>query len=309
MFKMKTLFLILFTVVLSSCSTTKITVALTSDVLKEGLPAFYQEEDYELARSGLESNLKLLEVFLNADKKNKTLKRLLAQAFGGYTFIFLETDLLKEKNSLKRKRIIERAIKFYVRERNYGLSVLSVKDDFKTAMAKNNMTLLKQASYNITDKEGLFWTIFNWALLINLNKSSVDTISGLPKLKILVDRMLELDEGFFYGAPLALKATLECALPRMLGGKPAVGIELYKKALKKGKREMLMVQLLYAQYGTPSVQDKKAFLKLYNEIMSTPDDINKDILLINKAVKIKAPAIKESTLDLFMDDDDDDDDD
>ena len=291
---------ILISLTLTSCSTTKLTVDLTSNVLKEGIVTFFEESDMELARRGMESNIKFLEVFHRANPENKNMRILLAQVYGGYSFIFLETDALYPKNKEDIKRNTERISEFYFRGLNYGLSILKEKPRFKRAIEKNNLPLLTKAAGNIKDPEILFWTIFNWTLLINLNKSSVEHISDLPKLNILVDRMLELDRSFFHGAPLAIKAVIECAMPKTLGGKPEKGIKLLEEALEIGKRNFLITQLMYAQYCTPAVQDKKMFYKLVNEINKFDPNTNPDVVLINKAVKEKIPMVKHKVKELFL---------
>jgi len=88
---------------------------------------------------------------------------------------------------------------------------------------------------------------------------------------------------------------------KMLGGKPDVGVKLMDQALESAKRGMLITQLLYAQYCAPAVQDKKLFYSLTNEIEKANIDTIKDAILINMSVKMKAPVIKRSVKDLFID--------
>ena len=294
-------FLILayFIIVASSCSTTKLAVDITSDALKKGIPAFYEENDLELARHGLESNIKLLEVLQRADTRNENLRILLSQAYGGFAFIFLETDLLYAKNDAERERLTKRISEFYTRGLNYGLSILKEDKRFNTALKKNDLEMIESSAHDITKREALLWTVFNWALLINMNKSNVDQISDFPKVKVLADRMVQLDKGFFHGTPLALRATLECAMPKMLGGKPDIGVKMMEESLKESEHKFLITQFLYAQYCTPAVQDKKKFYELSTEIENTDADILKDVTLINTSVKNKIPEVKKKVKDLF----------
>ncbi|MCX6113021.1 MAG: TRAP transporter TatT component family protein, partial [Proteobacteria bacterium] len=154
-------------------------------------------------------------------------------------------------------------------------------------------------AHDITKREALLWTVFNWALLINMNKSNVDQISDFPKVKILADRMVQLDKGFFHGVPLTLRATLECAMPKMLGGKPELGVKMMEESLKESEHKFLITQFLYAQYCTPAVQDKKRFVELSTEIEKTDADILKDTTLINTSVKNKISEVKKKVKDLF----------
>jgi len=295
----------LFSVVLvavSSCSTTRLGVSITADTIKSGIGAFYEEGDFELARHGLEANIKLLEVFYKADPSNKNIRILLSQAYAGYTFIFLETDLLYAHNQNEADKITVRMNDFYNRGLKYGLSILTDEDAiFKKAVEKNDLELFTASASKLTEQEALFWTVFNWSLLLNMNRDSADVISNLPKLHVLADRMILLNKSFMNYAPLALKGTLECSMPKMLGGKPDKGVKRMEEALAGSKHSFLAIQFLYAQYCTPAVQDKKMFLSLVDEIDKTDLGINSDVKLINTAIKLKMPVIKKSVIKLFED--------
>ncbi|MBN1113703.1 MAG: hypothetical protein JXA66_00030 [Oligoflexia bacterium] len=308
-YKQLRFFLSSFLIYTISCSTTSMVVNLTSDALKKGISAFFEEDDLILARKGLESNLKLLEVFHKANPDNTNLTTLLSQAYGGYTFIFLETDLALLTKKSEKEKLQKRISKFYTRGVNYGLA--SLKHDSSKAVAdieNNDISSLESSAKGIRDKEALFWTIFNWSLLLNFNRTSPDIVSKLPQIKILTDRMIELEKDFFYGAPLALKGTLECAMPRMLGGKPDLGVKLMEEALTSGKRSFLVVQMLYAQYCSPAVQDKILFNTLFDEIDKADYRINDNVVLINIAVKNRADFIRKETALMFIDMDDDEED-
>lgn len=288
-----------FIIAVSSCGTTRLAVDITSDAIKDGMPAFYEETDLQLARAGLESNIKLLEILHRSNPSNENLRILLSQAYGGFTFIFLETDLLYTKDRMERAKLIKRISNFYTRGRDYGLSILTEDKRFNTALKKNDIEMMESAAFAITKREALLWTVFNWSLLINMNKSNVEQISDFPKIKILADRMVQLDKGFFHGTPLALKGTLECAMPKMLGGKPEMGVKMMEESMTYSNHKFLITQLLYAQYCTPAVQDKKKFFELMDEIEKTNADDLRETTLINTSVKEKSPEIKKHVKILF----------
>jgi hypothetical protein len=289
-----------------ACSTNRLVVNLTSDVIKEGLPTFYAEKDLELARRGLEANLKLLDVFQHTNPDNPVLKTMLAQAYGGYGYIFVETDMISTDDKEKKKYHQDRAIDFYTRGKDFGLSVLmEYNSRFKKAIQQNDLASLMTAagSFGKSDIYPLFWTCFNWALLINIDKTNVDEIAQLPKLKILLDRLVTIDPTYFYSSSLALKATIDAALPRMLGGKPAVAQKLFEQAITDSGGKMLLIQLLYGQYGAPALQDKKLFRELFAVIEKTDLKIAPDIILINSVAKIKARALAKSLEASFIEED------
>jgi len=150
-------------VVVSACSTTRLGVDITSSTIKAGIGAFYEEGDFELARHGLESNIKLLEVFYKADPSNKNIRILLSQAYAGYTFIFLETDLLYANNKNDADKITARINDFYNRGLKYGLSVLTDEDTmFKKDVEKNDLELFATSASTLAEQEAFFCAVFNW---------------------------------------------------------------------------------------------------------------------------------------------------
>jgi len=283
------------------CSTSKLTVSLAGQTVKDGIGVFYEESDFELARMGLLSNVKLLEVLHRADPSNDDMRVLLSQAYGGLGYIFLDTELLNSpKDKEKSLRLGARITEFYTRGLNYGLSVLNDDANFKKAMDKNDLELIAREAKKIKNKEALFWTLFNWSLLVNMNRDSVDRVVELPKIKILLERMTALDKTFLHGAPLALQGVIECSMPKTLGGRPQEGARLMEEALKVSERKFLIIQLLYAQYCAPAIQNKKLFMNLISEIQKAPSGEG-DVVLINNAVKLKTPQTKISVSELFLD--------
>ncbi len=285
---------------LGGCSTTKITVNLAGSTVKDGIGAFYEESDFELARLGLLSNVKLLEVLHKADPDNDDLRVLLSQAYGGIGYVFFDTELLDSpRDKEKSLRLEARINEFYNRGLKYGLSVLEDDATFKKAMDGNDLDKILLESKKIKNKEALFWTVFNWSLLLNMNRNSADRVVELPKIKILLERMNTLDKTFFHGAPLALQGVIECSMPKMLGGRPQEGAKLMEEALKVSERKFLIIQLLYAQYCAPALQDKKLFNNLVEEIQKAPLG-DGDVILINNSVKLKTPGIKKNISELFI---------
>jgi len=294
----------LIAITASSCSTRRLATNITGDILDVGISAYYEEKDLDLARKGMEANLKLIEVFLKSSPYNNPLKILLAQAYGGFSFVFVETDALQATSPQLLKQYKERATDFYLRGFNYGLTALSDENkNIKIAYETKNIDLFTKEAARLKNKAAIFWTTFNWALVINLNRTNVDLVSDFAYVKILADRMINLDPNYFYGAPLAIKATLECSMPTMFGGRPKIGVEMFKKALEVSKNKLLVIQMLYAQYGTPSVQDKATFNRLVKEVNSADDNILPEFTLLNKAVKVKMPIIAKQTSELFIDED------
>lgn len=294
-------FLVVFLFLNFACSTSTITVKVASNVINKGISAFYEEDDLVLARASMEANIKLLEVFQHADPKNEKIKIILSQIYGGYTYAFLETDFLNEQNEDAKTLIKNRIAKFYSRGLDYSLSILKNENsNFKKALLASDFDKIENYAKKITNKEALFWSILNWSLLINAERTNPDRISEVTIVKSLIDRMIALDSSYFRHSPLSLKATINSVMPVMFGGNPSLAKTLFEEAILKDEK-FLLHKLLYAQYLTPVLQDKEKFESLLLEIEQQDINLDSDMKLLNASVKIKAKLIYNYTSDLFMD--------
>lgn len=103
------LLLLLFTlVIIPGCSIQKLAIRSTGSVLDASFEALMAEDDLELAKTAIESDLKILEGFLNIDSSNKELLLLAAQGFASYALGFVEDE------------DPARAVKLYERSRRYA---------------------------------------------------------------------------------------------------------------------------------------------------------------------------------------------
>lgn len=298
---MKKIVYVFLILMLFSCSTTKITVDLASNVIEEGIEVFFEEEDLDLARKSLESNLKLLEILNRAESTAQTLSTL-SKAYGGFTFIFLEKDLLFEKDTNKKEIIKQRVYNFYTRGKNFGLASLYKENPkIEKSISSNNLEELEKQLLNIYNKEALLWTAFNWGLLINQDKSSVENIASIPKVKLIIDRLIKLDKEYFQATPLALKAALSCITPKMLGGKADEGVKLLEEGLNLTNRNFYVFHQIYIEHCIAQIQDKETFKLLVKEIKDGNLNLNKNFILINKSVKEKIPLIEENIQRLLID--------
>src|SRR3989304_9075890 len=85
----------MMTILASGCGPVlkQVTVASATEIFRAGMAAFSREEDLILAEQALASNLKLLEVFLEASPDNPDLLLQASQGFGTYTFAFVEDKI------------------------------------------------------------------------------------------------------------------------------------------------------------------------------------------------------------------------
>jgi hypothetical protein len=286
--------LLILVVVLASCSMSKMTLGLTTPLLQNVLPAFEAEEDYEFARAALPGNIKTVEGFIKADPDSEELLLLLAQAYGAYALVFLEDELdSAEEGSETADAIALRVRTMYMRSHGNALKLLEEQESgFKAAFKKGGKAL-KQALADCDEDEvaGLFWAGMALGSAINVSRNDAAMIYLIPKAKALIQRVIELDERYFFAGGHLVMGVILGGMPEGLGGKPKKAKEHFEKALKLTKRKALLIHVLYAQFPAVQLQDKELFKKLLDEVVKADLEILPDQKLMNVAAKRRAKRL------------------
>ena len=89
----------------------------------------------------------------------------------------------------------DRARSLYRRGRDHGLRGLGLSVDELRRAPRQTL-----ASAQRSDVALLYWTGAAWGALIALSKSDPEALADIPAVEALIDRALELDEGFERGA-------------------------------------------------------------------------------------------------------------
>jgi len=251
--------------------------------------AVNKNPDVETIRKAMPASLVQLDGFLQVSPENRDILVRAAEANSGYAFLFIE------EFDKKRAAIL------YKKARDYALRVLKQNSDFNNAFNKSNdeyaaalKTLTKE------DAPALFFATNSWLKWISLShKDNPDSEAGIPKTLYMMDRLLELDENFNYGAPHGLIGTYNAAWPIHLRGNPEKAKYHFQKAFEISDSKFLAWKFLYAKYYSVQIQDRELFVSTLNDIISAPVDLLPEKRFANEAIKLKAKRLLEKTDLLF----------
>lgn len=258
---------------------------MAAPVLERGAEAFYEEPDPGLAREAFGSQLKLLEGLLKSDPRNPRFKRLLAEGFGGYAFLFLEDS------------DAERAKGAYLRGRDYALGTLPPELARLPELTLDQVNAAAGAA-GPGDAPALFWAAYGWGGWINLSKDNPLAVADLPKVVALMERVQELSPGYYFGGPDLFLGSYHALRPRMLGGDPNKAKAHFDSARRSSSDQFLLARVLAAQYYAVAVQDQELFHKLLTEVLEASPEVPK-ARLANAVAKQKAKRLLEKADDLF----------
>ena len=266
--------------ILGGC--TRLAMPIASSMIPGFTSAFFEECDLKLAEESLPAELKLMEGLLKNDPGNPKILTALCMGFTGYAMLFVE-----DRNT-------KRASHLYLRAKAYGLKAMGLENKDAKALRE----LLKEITRG--EIEMLFWTTMAWNAWINLNLDKPSALGETTLAEACLARVLEIEPGFYHGAPYVLKGAILAARPQILGGNPPEAKVCFEKAINVSEGKFLLAQYYFARYYAVRVQDKKLFLALVKEVAEAPPDDLKEACLINQAVKLKMEALALTTDELFF---------
>jgi hypothetical protein len=276
------------------CGFKKLATKASTDIFYDATPSIDSEQDVELAQQASLGFLKMLEGFYLQNPKDPKVLVLLTRAYASYAFGFTENDILANKgsNQAAYDKAMKRANLFYTRAKDYGLKMLSLNSSFAKAQEGNldqyNAALKTFSKLSI---EKLFWAGFAWGNFLDFNKDSIEAIADAPRIEALMQRVLELDETYYYGGPHLFLGAFYGSRPKMLGGDPDKAKLHFEKAIEITQGKYLMAQVAEAQYYAVQVQDMELYQKLLQGVLSADAAALPEQRLSNELAKIRAKIL------------------
>jgi hypothetical protein len=273
---------------MTACSTGKMVVRGSQSIMDSGIEAMNRESDLQLARVAMPANLKLMEGMLLEDPDNLELLLYAAQGFYGYSYGFIETEDRARAGALYRRCY------------DYSKRALTLRGfdiDPETATPDGLRTAVAGAAKE--DVPVLFWSASCLGKWVDMNRDSVSGIAGLSNVAILMQRVIELDETYYYAAAHLFFGVYYGGRAPMLGGDFALAEQHFQRAAEINDNKLLLVDLLHAEFLDRQQLDQQAFHQRLVGILEAPDDLYPQMALINGISKYKAALLLESEEDWF----------
>lgn len=270
---------ILILLSLSACSMNKMMVNASLPMIEGGMEALLQEPDLQLAEDSLPANISMLNGMIHLDPENAQLHTYAAQAYYGISYGFNEDS------------DIERAERFYQRGLDHGLISLQlhgINDPENLAFAEFEQQLQKLGKDEVAT---LFWTAMNWAKLIDLHRDNTERLMQLPKPTAMMQRVLELDETFYYGSAHMYFGVYYGSRAQTLGGNFKKSEQHFDKAREITGGKLLVADLLQAQYLSRQKLDQKDFHDRLTKIIDAPEDLYPEVTMLNQITRRKAKLL------------------
>lgn len=275
--------------IISACSMNTLAIRATGSIIEYSMEAFFEESDVIFAETALQSHLKLLEGLIKGDPQNVNLLTTACQGFTSYALAFLE-DTEPDRAGIH-----------YLRAKEYGLRALECRKAGFADAAQGPLdvfeSMVKQCS--IKELPALFWTANAWASWINLHLDSPAALADFSRVQWMMERVLELDNTFYYAGPHLFFGTAYGIRPVMFGGDPAKAKMHFETNLSLTESKFLLTYVYYAKFYAAKLDDPELFTTLLTHVLETPADILPQQRLVNEVAKLKAQHLLEKRDEYF----------
>ena len=276
-------------VILSGCSVKQMAINSVGNALSGGGTVFSGDDDPELIKDALPFSLKLMESVLAQTPKHEGLLLQLSSGFTqyGYGFVQLEADQIEEDDYERSEELRARAIKLYLRGRDYGLRGLGVRyPEFGAALRTNAGDAL--ANLKVSDVPMAYWTALSWAGAISLSIDNPALVGELALVEKVMERCLELDSGFDNGAIHSFYIAYEMGRLNGTGDPIQRATEHYLKAKELSGGMMASVYVSYAESVALDQMDRELFVSLLQQAIAIDVDAKPEWRLNNLLYKDRA---------------------
>jgi hypothetical protein len=232
---------------LASSATTRLAESVSAAVL--------DQDDAGLVRDGAPAYLIAIDGLIEGDPSNQTLLLAGARLYSAYASAFVADP--------------RRASRLTGRAQSYGNRALCERSDELCTAPKATYDDFVAALQTATadDLEALYGFGSAWASWVQANASDWNAIADLPKVQVLMERVVALDDRYEDGGAHLYLGVLYTLRPASLGGKPEKGREHFERSIEISAGKNLMAKVLFASQYARLVFDRPLHDGLLREVI------------------------------------------
>ena len=248
--------------------------------------AILNQDDPETVRAGAPAYLLMIDGMIDSNPDNSDILLAGAKLYGAYATIFVEDKERAQRLANKSFHYAGRALC----ERTTALC--------KHEQLSYDAFKIRLETIDVDDVAYLYGFGSAWAGLVQVSSGDWSAIADLPKITLVMLRVVSLKQDFDHGGAHTYLGVLSSLRPPSLGGKPEVGRQHFEKAIKLSAGKNQMTKVLFARHYARLVYDRKLHDKLLNEVIQA-DANEPGLTLINTLAKQQAKALLKSAEEYF----------
>jgi predicted anti-sigma-YlaC factor YlaD len=255
---------------LSGCSPKTIAVNALGNALASDASSWGRDDDPDLVRDATPFALKTIEGLIQESPKHEGLLLAAASGFTQYSYAFVESDAdyVEARDLATATALRARARRLYRRAREYGMRGLEVDHPGFGAALRADPAKALASVRSKADVPLLYWTAAPWALEISLSKENAELTADLPTTAMMVQRAVELDEGFGGGALYDFLIAYDGGRPASAGGSVERARADFEKALAFANGTRVAPYVGFAETVCVATQNRTEFARLLKEALA-----------------------------------------
>jgi predicted anti-sigma-YlaC factor YlaD len=293
--------LVAFAAALCGCSVKKFAVNKLGDSLASGGTTFASDDDPDLVGEALPFSLKLMESLLAESPQHRGLLLAAASGFTQYAFVYVQmpAEEIEDQDLAKADYLRTRARHLYLRARDYGLRDLEVKHKgFGNELRQDAKAAVRKTGPR--DVPLLYWTAVSWGAAISVSKDDPEMLADQTIVEALIDRALELDPDYGYGAIHEFLITYESVRRTASGDFAVRSRKHFERAVELSSGQDASPYVAMATTVSVSKQDPAEFEALLNKALAVNPDARPEWRLTNIVMQRRARWLLSRENDLFV---------
>ena len=251
--------------------------------------AVLNSEDPATVRDGLPAYLLLLDSLIAGQKpgdpNNASVLLAAAKLNGAYAGNFTGDD------KARAQRLAKKAF-------DYANRAVCLQDAPLCAVLEAGPDQFAGVVATDSNVELMYVLASSWAGYLQANSEDWGAIADLPKIEVLLDRVVQLDPNHDQGQAYVYLGVLNSLRPEAIGGKPELGRSYFEKAVQISGGRNLYAKTLFAEFYARLVFDQELHDRLLNEVL-TADPVAPGLTLTNTLAQDRARKLLESGKDYF----------
>ncbi len=236
--------------------------SVTDGFTKKLTSSILNSDDLHTIREGLPAYLIGVDALLHGNETDADLMFAAAQLNGSYALAFADDP--KQQKSLTAKA---RALAFKA-------SCIEVKSLCNIAAMSFDEALAAMSNLRVDDVPALYGLANAWAGWLQAHADDMHAVAQLAKVKLLIERLLELDETYEFATPHMYMGVFESLLPPSLGGRPEVAKRHFERAITISDGRNLYAKVLYAQNYARTTLNRDLHDSLLKEVLAADPHVD-----------------------------------
>ncbi len=255
--------------------------SVTEGLAEDLSAAILENPDVEIVQEGAPAFLLLIDGLLRSAPDSLALLSGAASLNSAYAGAFVEERDRAKLMSAKAKRLAEKALCLGV---SSGCGVTTM------PFAEFEVWAVGLREEDVPLAYGLATA---WASWMQAYSDDFNAIADLGKVRLMMQRIAELDEDYDYGGPHLYLGVFATLLPRALGGQPEVGRAHFERALALAEGRYLLAQVMFAEQYARLTFNRTLHDELLHEVLAAQVDVP-ELTLMNAIAKRRAQVLLDS---------------